>query len=120
MSLTNRRRVPGSVTSSIMRAAPSALSGIDANSANFTVMMSSFALMGAAKGSFDVWANTARPRARANAPITYLARTPRLYHRRAVGVEGENVPDGAICGRRHADRLSQLNHATRQPRDLDP
>ena len=46
MSLTNMRRVPGSSTSSIMRAASPPTSGIEANSMNRTRMTPSDAEIG--------------------------------------------------------------------------
>jgi hypothetical protein len=51
MSLTNSRRVPGSFTRSIIRAASAPTSGTVANSANFTLTTPSVAGMGAGNGS---------------------------------------------------------------------
>ena len=54
MSLTNRRRVAGSSTRVIMRAATPAMSGSDANSRSVTVMTPWSRTIGCGKGSF-VW-----------------------------------------------------------------
>src|SRR3977135_2960977 len=51
MSLTNSRRVPGSLTRSIMRAGSRAMSGIDANSAMFTRIASPLSAIGFGNGS---------------------------------------------------------------------
>ena len=52
MSLTNRRRVVGSSTRVIMRAATPSMSGSDANSRSVTVMTPSSRAIGCGKGSF--------------------------------------------------------------------
>ena len=52
MSLTNRRRVAGSSTRVIMRAATPSMSGSDANSRSVTVMTPSLLTIGCGKGLF--------------------------------------------------------------------
>jgi hypothetical protein len=52
MSLTNNRRVPGSFTNVIVRAAVPSMSGTAANGRNFTTMTPSAAGMGVGNGSF--------------------------------------------------------------------
>ena len=56
MSLTNMRRVPGSSTNSIIRAASPPTSGIEANSRNLTRITPSVAGIGAGNGSVAVCA----------------------------------------------------------------
>ena len=51
MSLTNSRRVPGSSTRCIMRAATPSMSGSEANSRTLTVMTPSVAAIGVGNGS---------------------------------------------------------------------
>src|SRR5688572_5660215 len=58
MSLTNMRRVPGSSTSNIIRAASPPTSGIDANSLNRTRTTPSDVGIGAGNGSVGAWAAT--------------------------------------------------------------
>ena len=60
MSLTNRRRVAGSSTSVIMRAATPSMSGSDANSRSVTVMTPSSLTIGCGKGSFVCPAGSGR------------------------------------------------------------